>query len=86
VGFGLWKRGPLAFVVEYLFYAVIVIFTVPTNSILSILLLGAIFHLINLNSFFGLSKKNPFGNSKIYAVIALIGFAFFIFFAQIILG
>jgi len=86
VGFGLWKRGPLAFVVEYLFYAVIVIFTVPKNSILSILMLGAIFHLINLNSFFGLSKKNPFSNSKIYAVIALIGFAFFIFFAQIILG
>ena len=57
VGFGLWRKGPLAFVVEYLFYAIIAIITVPLNSLLFILLLGAIFHLININSFLDLKMK-----------------------------
>jgi hypothetical protein len=85
VGFGLWKRGPLAFAIEYIFYAVVAIIIVPIGSILSILILGAIFHLININSYFGLTKENPF-SPKIYSIIVLIAFALFIFFAQLILS
>lgn len=86
VGFGLWRRGPLAFVIEYIFYAVISILVVPVASLLPILVLGAIFHLININSFFGFKKENITGSSKSYAVITLIGFTVFIFFAQLFLS
>ncbi|MCE7697358.1 MAG: hypothetical protein K8E24_000280 [Methanobacterium paludis] len=87
VGFGLWRRGPLAFVVEYLFYVVIAIIAVPITSLWLILLLGTIFHLININSFFGFKNEDiAGGSSKTYAIIVLIAFSLFIFFAQIILG
>ena len=86
-GLGLWRKGPLAFVVEYLFYAVLAIIAVPLNSLLLILLLGAIFHLININSFFGFKNEDVAGgSSKKYAVIVLIAFVVFIIIAQIILG
>lgn len=87
VGFGLWRRGPLAFVVEYLFYVVIALITVPITSLWLILLLGTIFHMININSFFGFKNEDVAGgSSKTYAIIVLIAFSLFIFFAQIILG
>ena len=87
VGFGLWRRGPLAFVVEYLFYVVIAPIAVPITSLWLILLLGTIFHMININSFFGFKNEDVAGgSSKTYAIIVLIAFSLFIFFAQIILG
>lgn len=86
-GFGLWRKGPLAFAVEYIFYAVLAIIAVPPNSLLLILLLGAVFHLININSFFGFKKEDVAGgSSKKYAIIVLIAFAVFIILAHIILG
>jgi hypothetical protein len=45
------------------------------------LLLGMVFHLVNANSFFGFTRKNPFKTPASYALIALIGFALLIFFA-----
>ena len=45
-------------------------------------LLGGIFHLVNANTFFGFTKKNPFKTPATYALITLIGFALFIFFAS----
>ena len=87
IGFGLWRRGPLAFGVEYLFYVVMAVIAVPITSLWLILSLGTIFHLININSFFGFKNEDVTGgSSKTYAIIVLIAFSLFIFFAQIILG
>lgn len=86
VGFGLWKRGPLAFIIEYIFYAVVSLIAVPITSILQILVLGAIFHLLNINSFFGLRKENITGSSKTYALINIIAFSAFIILALRILA
>ena len=81
VGLGLWKNGPLAFVLEYLFYSAIIIIILPGNLVPGALLLGGIFHVVNANTFFGFTKKNPFKTSGAYALMALIGFGLFIFFA-----
>ncbi len=82
VGLGLWRNGPLAFVLEFIFYAVITIAVLPGRLISGALLLGMVFHLVNANSFFGFTRKNPFRTPASYALITLIGFALFIFFAS----
>lgn len=81
-GLGFWRNGPLAFFLEFLFYAVVVIAVLPGRLVSRFLLLGSIFHLVNANSFFGFTKKNPFKNPVSYALITLIGFVSFIFFAS----
>lgn len=81
-GLGLWRNGPLAFFLEFIFYAVVVIAVLPGRLVSGFLLLGCIFHLINANSFFGFTKKNLFKTPTSYALITLIGFASFIFFAS----
>jgi hypothetical protein len=76
VGFGLWNRPKTAFIIEYLFYAVLTALTFP-SKLMPLLVIGAIFHLINANSFLGLTKTNPFKSPSAYAVLTLVGFLAF---------
>jgi hypothetical protein len=82
LGLGLWRNGPLAFVVEFIFYAVITIAVLPRRLVPGAMLLGGIFHLINANSFFGFTRRNPFKTPVAYALLTLVGFGLFIFFAS----
>ena len=71
-GFGLWNRPKSAFIIEYLFYAVLTALTFP-SKLMPLLVIGTIFHLINANSFLGLTKTNPFKSPNAYAMLALVG-------------
>ena len=71
-GFGLWNRPKTAFILEYLFYAVLTALTFP-SKLMPLLVVGTIFHLINANSFLGLTKTNPFKSPNAYAMLALVG-------------
>ena len=71
-GFGLWNRPKTAFILEYLFYAFLTALTFP-QKLMPLLVIGAIFHLINANSFLGLTKTNPFKSPSAYAMLALVG-------------
>jgi hypothetical protein len=75
VGLGLWRYGPVAFVVEYLFLAAGTLLFVPRASWTYVLVAGFLLHLFNLNSSFGLTKKNPIKSGRAYAAFALVGFA-----------
>jgi len=85
VGAGLWRRGPLAFVVEYAFYAIVTLFALSGVSLLYALILGGVFHAINLPSFFGSTRKNSIKSSNAYASLALIGFGSFTLIASLII-
>ena len=85
VGAGLWKRGPLAFVVEYVFYTIVTLFALSGFSLVYALTLGIVFHAINLPSFFGSNRKNSVKSSDAYAALALIGFGAFTLIASIII-
>lgn len=75
-GFGLWNHPKTAFVFEYLFYVILTALTFP-SKLMPLLVIGTIFHLINANSFLGLTKKNPFKSPTAYAVLTLVGFLAF---------
>ncbi|MDG7016699.1 MAG: hypothetical protein JRM82_04910, partial [Nitrososphaerota archaeon] len=62
MGFGLWRWGRTAFVVEFVFYVTSVVLLAPPSMELGVLLLGGVFHLFNANSFLGFTKTNPFGS------------------------
>jgi hypothetical protein len=85
VGAGLWRRGPLAFVVEYVFYAIVTLFALSGLSLVYALILGAVFHAINLPSFFGSNRKNSVKSSNAYAALALVGFGSFTLIASLII-
>jgi hypothetical protein len=85
VGAGLWRRGPLAFVVEYVFYAIVTVFALSGLTLVYALILGIVFHAINLPSFFGSNRKNSVKSSNAYAAIALIGFGAFTLIASLII-
>ncbi len=85
VGVGLWRRGRLAFVVEYAFYAIVSGLTLSGLSIVYALIIGGIFHLINANSFFGFSEKNNIKSSNVYAGLALLGFSAFTLITSLII-
>jgi hypothetical protein len=85
VGAGLWKRGPLAFVVEYVFYAIVTLFALSGPPLVYALILGIVFHAINLPSFFGSNRKNTVKSSNAYAALALIGFGAFTLIASLII-
>ncbi len=85
VGAGLWKRGPLAFAVEYAFYAIVTLFALSGMTIVYALIIGAVFHAINLPSFFGSNRKNSIKSSNAYAALALIGFGSFTVIASLII-
>ncbi len=86
VGLGLWNHPRMAFVIEYIFYALIVIIFMPTNYLLPLIVIGTVGHLINANSFLGYSKTNPFKSAKQYAVLALVGFIGFSLITNYVLG
>jgi len=74
VGFGLWRYGWAALVVEYAFFAIGSLLFVPRQSWPYVLVAGLILHMINLNSFIGLTKKNPIPSGKVYAALTFVGF------------
>jgi hypothetical protein len=85
IGLGLWQKGLVAFTFEYIFYAIFAIVFLKNIYLVSFLILGSVFHLANANSFFGLTKKNPFRSERTYAIFVLFGFCAFIFFSLRIL-
>ncbi|OLE83963.1 MAG: hypothetical protein AUF79_18040 [Crenarchaeota archaeon 13_1_20CM_2_51_8] len=85
VGAGLWKKGPVAFVVEYAFYVIVILFALSGLSLAYALILGGIFHAINLPSFFGSTRKNNIKTSNGYAGLALLGFGSFTLIASLII-
>src|SRR2546421_9297007 len=83
VGLGLWKKGGIAFAVEFMFYAVVVVSVLPSAFVGWAFLLGGVFHFANSNSFFGFTKGSPMGgSSNAYAAFALFGFVLFILLAS----
>jgi hypothetical protein len=85
IGFGLWKWGKLSFFVEYaLFVGATLAFT-PRHLWFAMLLAGTVFHLLNANSFFGFTKKNPTKDPNAIATSALFGFPLMILVFNLIL-
>ncbi|WP_426302147.1 hypothetical protein [Arthrobacter sp. R-11] len=76
VGLGLWSRPRLAFVLEYAFFAATVLVVAPSSMLPGLLGGGLLLHLFNINSFFGLTKQNPVGTPKRFALLALVGYVF----------
>ena len=85
VGAGLWKRGPVAFLVEYVFYAAVTVFALSGLTVIYALIIGTVFHAINLPSFLGGSRKNSVKTSNGYAALALIGFGAFTIIGSLVL-
>jgi hypothetical protein len=85
VGAGLWRRPQLAFIVEYVFYAIISAIALSGLTLVYALVIGAVFHGINANSFLGRSKKNTVKSSNAYAALAVFGFGAFILFASLVI-
>ncbi|MCW6168619.1 MAG: hypothetical protein LVQ96_03020 [Thermoplasmatales archaeon] len=85
IGMSLWKKGRIAFIFEYIFYAAFAIVFLKNVYVIPCLILGAIFHLANSNSFFGFRKKNPFRSNRTYSIFVLFGFCTFLFFSLRIL-
>lgn len=74
VGFGLWRHGWTALIVEYALFAAATLAFVPSDKWAAALIAGLILHAINLNSFIGLTKDNPFNSPQAYAVAAALGY------------
>ena len=85
VGAGLWKKGPVAFLVEYMFYAAVTLFALSGPTLVYALVIGTVFHMINLPSFLGGSRKNSVKSSNGYAALALIGFGAFTIIGSLVL-
>src|SRR6266516_1089623 len=83
VGAGLWKRGQLAFAVEYAFYAIVTTLALSGFPLVYALIIGGVFHAINLPSFLGSNRKNSVKSSNGYAILALVGFGTFILVASL---
>ncbi len=84
VGLGLWNYGKVAFITEYVFYIIITLIFAPTNLLPLLLILGTIFHILNMNSFLGITKNNIFAKGKYtYPIITLLGFTLFIILASL---
>lgn len=85
VGAGLWKRGPLALVVEYAFYIIVTAFVLSGLALVYALVIGTVFQLINLPSFISSNRKNMAKTSNGYAGLALAGFGVFTILASILI-
>lgn len=73
IGLRLWNHPKTTFFLEYGLYAAGTLFFLPQASWFTALAIGAFFHLINSNSFFGFSE-NQIKSANLYAVFALVGF------------
>ena len=85
VGAGLWKRGPLAFLVEYAFYIIVTALVLSGLALVYALAIGTVFQLINLPSFISSNRKNMAKSSNGYAGLALVGFGVFTILASILI-
>jgi len=74
IGLGLWNYPGVAFVFEYLFYALGTLLLVSAKHLWPMLIVGGALHLLNANSFFGFTKTNPTKTPKKYASLALFGY------------
>ena len=74
LGFGLWQYPRRAFVIEYVFFAIVVLLTARPTAFVGVLSGGLGLHLLNANSFFGFSRHNPFSTPTRLALITLIGY------------
>ncbi|GAB3279494.1 hypothetical protein GCM10027449_20100 [Sinomonas notoginsengisoli] len=74
VGWGLWSRPRLAFVVEYALFALVALATAPRSALIGLLAGALLLHALNANSFFGFTKANPTGTPRRYAALAFGGF------------
>lgn len=85
VGAGLWKRGGLAAIIEYVFYVVVCALALSGVALVYALILGTIFHTINLPSFIGSNRKNMVKTSNGFAALALVGFGVFTILASLLI-
>lgn len=74
IGLGLWRYPKIAFIFEYLFFAVPTIFLAPADIRIALLGGGLFLHFFNGNSFFGFTKTNPTKTPNAYASLALVAF------------
>lgn len=74
VGFGLWRNGPLSFVLEYLLVVASTMVFLPKSAWIPVLTAAFVFHAANANSFFGLTRVNPIKSEKGFAILTLVGF------------
>lgn len=74
IGLGLWTVPKTAFVLEYLFFAATMLITANTAALPALLIGGLVLHLLNANSVFAFTKKNPTDTPNKYATLALVGF------------
>lgn len=86
IGLGLWKYGKTAFFIEYGLFVVATLLFTPARLWAALLIAGTIFHLLNANSFFGFTKKNPTKDSNALATSAIIAFPLMILVFNIILA
>lgn len=84
VGFGLWKRGPLAFVVEIVFYVAVAFLVLSGLALVYALIIGLVFHGTNAPSFLISNRKNSVKTSNAYAGLALVGFSAFTVIASLV--
>ena len=75
LGLGLWRHPRTAFVVEYLFLATVVLITAHPSMYVGLLAGALVLHLGNANSFFGFTRRNPFGTPARYAMVTFVGYA-----------
>lgn len=75
VGLGLWTHPRLTFFLEYALLAVAVLAFADPGAWPWLLAGGLVLHLFNVNSFFGITRTNPFPTGRIYATVTLIGYA-----------
>jgi hypothetical protein len=75
VGLGLWRLSRTSFFVEYALILAATLLFVDRSAQWLVLAVALLLHLVNLNSFFGLTRSNPIRSEKVYAAMALAGFA-----------
>ncbi|MBS1905536.1 MAG: hypothetical protein JST33_02985 [Actinobacteria bacterium] len=73
-GAGLWRLPKTAFLVEYAFFAVVILAVAPSRMLPGLLLGGLLLHALNANSFFGFTRRNPVGTPRRYALLTLVGY------------
>ncbi len=74
LGAGLWRWPRIAFVVEFLFFAAVVLVTAHPSMYLGVLGGGLLLHLLNGNSAFAFTKRNPFGTPARFAAVTFVGY------------
>lgn len=63
VDLGLWRHDHMAFVADFLFYAGVTMAVLPGRLVPGALVLCGILHQVNVNSFFGFTRKKSFRDS-----------------------